>query len=56
VEKPKSLADWFVVLEANGRSVRIQVKDQLYSGADEVLTLKDEHLFEPVVLSGAAGA
>ena len=55
-EKPKSLADWFVLLEANGRSVRIQVKDQLYSGADEVLSLKEEHLFEPAFLSGAAGA
>jgi tRNA-Thr(GGU) m(6)t(6)A37 methyltransferase TsaA len=56
VEKPKSLTDWFVLLEANGRSVRIQVKDHLYSGADEVLSLKEEHLFEPALLSGAAGA
>ncbi len=44
-EKAKSLADWFVLLEADGRSIEIRVKDQLYSGADEVLSLADEHLF-----------
>jgi hypothetical protein len=44
-EKPKSLTDWFVLLEADGRSVEIRVKDQLYTGADEVLTLADDHLF-----------
>jgi formylmethanofuran dehydrogenase subunit E len=54
-EKPKSMADWFVLLEANGRTVQISVKDHLYSGADEVLSLKDEHLFEPALLSGAVG-
>jgi formylmethanofuran dehydrogenase subunit E len=44
-EKPKSLTEWFVLLEADGRSVEIRVKNQLYAGADEVLTLADEHLF-----------
>jgi formylmethanofuran dehydrogenase subunit E len=48
-EKAKSLADWFVALEAAGRSVEIRVKDHLYSGADEVLSLKDEHLFTSVI-------
>lgn len=44
-EKAKSLTDWFVLLEANGKSIEIRVKDQLYSGADEVLSLSEEQLF-----------
>jgi formylmethanofuran dehydrogenase subunit E len=44
-EKAKSLTDWFVLLEAEGRSIEIRVKDQLYTGADEVLSLKEEELF-----------
>jgi tRNA-Thr(GGU) m(6)t(6)A37 methyltransferase TsaA len=48
-EKAKSLADWFVELEAGRRSVVIKVKDHLYSGADEVLSLRDEHLFTSVI-------
>ena len=44
-EKAKSLTDWFVLLEAGGRSIEIRVKDQLYAGADEVLSLKEEELF-----------
>jgi tRNA (adenine37-N6)-methyltransferase len=47
-ERPKSLSDWFVNLEADGRSTEIRVQDHLYSGADEVLSLKDEHLFTTV--------
>jgi formylmethanofuran dehydrogenase subunit E len=47
-EKAKSMADWFVLLEANGHSVEIRVKDNLYAGADEVLSLKDEELFASV--------
>jgi hypothetical protein len=47
-EKPKSMSDWFVVLEANGRGVEIRVKDHVYAGADEVLSLKDEELFASV--------
>jgi formylmethanofuran dehydrogenase subunit E len=54
-EKPKSLADWFVILEADGRSVEIRVKDQLYSGAEEVLSLRDEHLFALSVPAPAGG-
>ncbi len=48
-EKAKSLADWFVELDAGRRKVEIRVKDHLYSGADEVLSLKDEHLFTSVI-------
>jgi formylmethanofuran dehydrogenase subunit E len=44
-EKAKSLTDWFVRLEAKGQSVEIRVKDQLYSGADEVLSLGEDQLF-----------
>ena len=54
-EKPKSLADWFVILEADGLSVEIRVKDQLYSGAEEVLSLRDEHLFALSVPAPAGG-
>jgi tRNA-Thr(GGU) m(6)t(6)A37 methyltransferase TsaA len=53
-EKAKSLADWFVILEADGRSAEIRVKDHLYSGADEVLSLEDEHLFTSVYKIGAS--
>lgn len=44
-EKAKSLTDWFVLLEAKGRTVEIHVKDQLYAGADEVLSLGEDQLF-----------
>jgi hypothetical protein len=44
-EKAKSLSDWFVRLEAKGQSVEIRVRDQLYSGADEVLSLGEDQLF-----------
>ena len=44
-EKAKSLTDWFVRLEAKGQSVEIRVRDQLYSGADEVLSLGEDQLF-----------
>ena len=53
-EKAKSLADWVVILEADGRSVEIRVKDHLYAGADEVLSLKDELLFTSVGNRGAS--
>jgi formylmethanofuran dehydrogenase subunit E len=49
VEKAKSMTDWVVLLEANGRSVEIRVKDHLYAGADEVLSLRDEDLFASVL-------
>jgi hypothetical protein len=52
-EKAKSLADWFVLLEAEGRKVEVRVKDQLYAGADEVLSLPEEQLFT-VTAPGAA--
>ena len=52
-EKAKSLADWFVLLEADGRSIEVRVKDQLYAGADEVLSLADEHLFTVGSLTNA---
>lgn len=53
-EKAKSLADWLVTLDADGRSTEIRVKDHLYSGADEVLSLDNEHLFTSTSKSGAA--
>ena len=52
-EKAKSLTDWFVLLEAEGRSIEIRVKDQLYAGADEVLSLKEEELFTSSLSSQA---
>jgi formylmethanofuran dehydrogenase subunit E len=51
-EKAKSLTDWFVRLEAKGQSVEIRVKDQLYSGADEVLSLSEDQLFMSSVPTG----
>ncbi len=51
-EKAKSLADWLVLLEADGRSIEIRVQDQLYAGADEVLSLGDERL----LICGPAGS
>jgi len=44
-EKPKSLLDWFVRLESEDGSIEIRVKDRLYAGADEVLSLTEEELF-----------
>jgi len=52
-EKAKSLADWFVTLEAQGHKVEVRVKDQLYSGADEVLSLPEEQLFTVIAPSAA---
>jgi tRNA-Thr(GGU) m(6)t(6)A37 methyltransferase TsaA len=53
-EKAKSMADWFVLLEANAHSIEIRMKDHLYAGADEVLSLKDEDLFASVADSSVA--
>ncbi|MGA3092757.1 MAG: tRNA (N6-threonylcarbamoyladenosine(37)-N6)-methyltransferase TrmO [Terriglobales bacterium] len=47
-EKAKSLTDWLVRVDAGDRSVFIRIKDRLYSGADEVLGLPDDVLFESV--------
>ncbi len=55
-EKNKSLADWFVILQADRRSTEIKLKNRLYSGADEVLSLKDEELFTSREIGGPAGA
>jgi formylmethanofuran dehydrogenase subunit E len=52
-EKAKSLTDWFVCLEAEEKSIEIRVKDQLYAGADEVLSLKEEELFTSSLSSQA---
>ncbi len=51
-EKTKSLADWLVILHADGRGIEIKMKDRLYSGADEVLSLQDEQLFTSRNFSG----
>ena len=53
---PKSLSDWFVLLEAEGRKIEIRVKDQLYSGADEVLSLGEDHLFTFNAADSTTGA
>lgn len=52
-EKAKSLTDWFVCVEAEEKSIEIRVKDQLYAGADEVLSLKEEELFTSSLSSQA---
>ncbi len=51
VEKPKSISDWFVRLATDEKRVEIRIKDQLFAGADEVLTLGDDELLESVVVS-----
>lgn len=48
VEKPHSLSEWFVRLEGNEGACTIRIKDQLHTGADEVLDLPDEVLFSAV--------
>jgi len=55
-EKAKSLSDWLVRLEADGRSIEIRVKDILHAGADEVLSLDEEHLFTFASVNTQAGA
>ena len=52
-EKPKSLADWFVRVDGGDRRVEVRIKDQLYAGADEVLSLDDQHLFASVGCNAA---
>lgn len=47
-EKRKSLSDWVVRLIGNGSAATIQIKDVLYTGADEVLDLSDEVLFTAI--------
>ncbi len=47
-EQPKSLLDWFVILEKDGQRSELRVNDHLYSGAEEVLSLADENLFTVV--------
>ena len=55
-EKAKSMADWVVRLESGERAVTVRIKDRLYSGADEVLSLGDDVLFASVESAAAAAA
>jgi tRNA-Thr(GGU) m(6)t(6)A37 methyltransferase TsaA len=55
-EKAKSMTDWVVRLEKTNRTVTIRIKDQLYSGADEVLSLGDDLLFASVEVGSACAA
>lgn len=48
VEKPQSVGDWSVRLEADDDAVLIQLHDRLYSGANEVLSVSDDILFASV--------
>jgi tRNA-Thr(GGU) m(6)t(6)A37 methyltransferase TsaA len=45
-KKGASIGAWLVVLHAARGSVEVRMKDRLYSGADEVLSLDDDHLFD----------
>ena len=48
IEKPQSVGDWSLRLEAGDGAVLVQLRDCLYSGADEVMSLPDEMLFADV--------
>jgi formylmethanofuran dehydrogenase subunit E len=50
-EKPKSVADWTLRVNAPGQLVSIRMKDNPWQGANEVLTAADELLFESVEVS-----
>ena len=47
-EKSKSVADWVVRADSDGRSVTIRMKDGLWDSASEVLAADDELLFQSV--------
>jgi formylmethanofuran dehydrogenase subunit E len=51
-EKAKSITDWYVCLQADGKQVELRIKDRLFAGADEVLSLADEDLLESVMTTG----
>lgn len=53
-EKAKSILDWYVSVESEGKKVEIRIKDRLYAGADEVLSLNDDDLLESVVVTAKA--
>ena len=52
-EKAKSIADWYVCIQAAGRQVELRIKDRLLAGADEVLALSDGDLLESAVTPSA---
>jgi len=45
IEDPKVVADWYVSMASAGMRVKVQIKDSLYAGADEVLGLANDELF-----------
>jgi tRNA-Thr(GGU) m(6)t(6)A37 methyltransferase TsaA len=49
-EDVKSLANFVATVRAQGKAVTIRVRDRLYSGADEVLALGEEHLFASIAV------
>jgi tRNA-Thr(GGU) m(6)t(6)A37 methyltransferase TsaA len=48
IEKPESVGDWSVCLEAGEEAVLVRLNDRLYAGADEVLSVSDDTLFATV--------
>jgi len=52
-DKPKSVADWTVRINAPGQSVAIRMKPGVWQTPSEVLEARDEQLFESVVLTGS---
>lgn len=47
-EKSKSVADWLVLAECEGRSVTVRMKDRPWASAADVLAAADDHLFDSV--------
>jgi hypothetical protein len=48
IEKPESVGNWSVKIEAEAHAVIVRLNDGLYTGADEVLGLPDEVLFASI--------
>lgn len=48
IDKARSIADWVLTLRKGSRHVEIRLTDRLYAGADEVLSLSDDMLFESI--------
>ena len=52
-EKIKPLGDWTLRLRVGGQVAAIRLRDHLYTGADEVLRVKEDVLFDLVELERA---
>lgn len=53
-EDVKSLGNFSLVLQTAGTSVKIRIREQLHSGADEVMTASEEQLFQAVEVGAFA--